>query len=79
MNGDNITYFDRLGVEHIPKELKKFVGTKNIKIIFRIQAHNSVISRYIFIVFIGVMLKGKTLSEYTNYQKIDKIIPRYFQ
>ena len=33
------TYFDSFGVEHIPKEIKKFIGNKNItKNIYRIQA-----------------------------------------
>ena len=26
-----IAYFDSFGVEHVPKEIKKFVGNKNIK------------------------------------------------
>ena len=38
-----IIYFDSFGVEHVPKEIEKFIGHKNIKInIFRIQANNSV-------------------------------------
>ena len=28
MNGNNIIYFDSFGVEHIPKEIKKFIGNK---------------------------------------------------
>ena len=28
----NVTCFDSFGVEHIPKEIKKFIGNKNIKI-----------------------------------------------
>ena len=27
---NNVTYFDSFGVEHIPKEIKKFIGNKNI-------------------------------------------------
>ena len=30
-NGGNATYFDSFGVEHIPREIKKFIGNKNIK------------------------------------------------
>ena len=30
MNGENVTYFDRFGVEHIPKEFGKFTTNKNI-------------------------------------------------
>ena len=28
---NNITYFDSFGVEHVPKEIKKFIGHKKIK------------------------------------------------
>ena len=28
VNGNNTTYFDSFGVEHIPKEIKKFRGKK---------------------------------------------------
>ena len=30
MNGNGIIYFDSFGVEHIPKEMKKFIGNNNI-------------------------------------------------
>ena len=40
---NNVTYFDSLGVEHIPKEIKTFIGNKNIKAnMFRIQAYDSI-------------------------------------
>ena len=26
----NVIYFDNFGVEHIPKEIRKFIGNKNI-------------------------------------------------
>ena len=36
-------YFDSFGVEHVPEEIKEFVGNKKIKAnIFRVQANNSV-------------------------------------
>ena len=39
VNTKSVTYFDSFGVEHIPKELKKFIGDKNfITNIYRIQA-----------------------------------------
>ena len=67
MNNNYVTYFDSLGVEHIPKEIKTFINNKNIKInIFRIQAYNSVMFGYFCIGFIDFMFKGKTLTEYTN-------------
>ena len=66
-NNDNVTYFDSFGVEHIPKEIKTFMGTKNIKTnIFRIQAYDSIMCGYFCIEFIDFMLKGKPLTEYTN-------------
>ena len=30
VNDNNIRYFDSFGVEHIPKEIKKVIGNKNI-------------------------------------------------
>ena len=38
---NNATYFDSFGVEHIPEEIKKFIGNKSIIAnIFRIQAYD---------------------------------------
>ena len=43
INAENVTYFDSFGVEHIPKEITKFLGNKNIiTYIYRIQAYESV-------------------------------------
>ena len=49
MNGNNrivsnhAIYFDSFGVEHIPKEIKKFIGNKNIITnIYRIQTYDSI-------------------------------------
>ena len=62
-----VIYFDSFGVEHIPKEIKTFIGNKNIKTkFFRIQVYNSIMCEYFCIGFIDFMLKGKTLTEYTN-------------
>ena len=30
MNGDNVVHFGSFRVEHIPKEIKQFIATKNI-------------------------------------------------
>ena len=39
MNVENVTLFDSFGVEHIPKEIRKIIGNKNIITnIYRIQA-----------------------------------------
>ena len=85
MNNNDVTYFDSFGVEQILKEIKKFVKNKNIKInIFRIQANDSVICAHFCIGFIDFMLKGKTLTEFTNlfssnkFKKNDDIILKYF-
>ena len=82
MNGNNIIHFDSFGVEHIPKEIKKFMRRKNIITnTYRIQAYDSIICGYFCI---GFMLKGKSLVDYTNlfspnkYEKNDKIILKYF-
>ena len=67
MNAENVTYFDSVEVEHIPKEIEKFIWNKNIILnIYKIQVHNSVMSGYFCIRFINFMLKGKSLLEYTN-------------
>ena len=85
-NRSEIVYFDSFGVEHIPEEIKEFIGNKNIKAnIFRVQANNSVMCGYFCIGFINFMFNGKTLTEYTNlfspydFDKNDKIIFRYFK
>ena len=36
VNGNNVIYFDSFGVEHIPKEMKKFIENKNVTNIYRI-------------------------------------------
>ena len=42
-NNNNVTYFDSLEVEHIPKEIKTFINNKIITTnIFRIQACDSI-------------------------------------
>ena len=30
VNNSNVIYFDSFGVEHVPKEIKKLIGDKNI-------------------------------------------------
>ena len=40
---NNATYFDSFGVEHIPKEINKFIkGSSITKNIYRKQAYNSI-------------------------------------
>ena len=64
---NDVKYFDNFEVEHIPKEIKKFIGKKNITTnIFRIQVCDSVMCQYFCIEFFGFMLKGKILLDYIN-------------
>ena len=64
VNDNNLTYFDSFGVEHIPKENRKFIENKNIiRNIYRIQAYHSIMCGYLFIGFMDFMLKGKSLLD----------------
>ena len=59
-NRNGIVYFDSFGVEHVPKEIKEFIGHKNIKVdIFRVQANNSVMCKYFCIGSIDLCLQVK--------------------
>ena len=54
-NRNEIVYFNSFGVEHVPEEIKEFIGNKNIKAnTFRVQAHDSVMCGYFFIGFIDL-------------------------
>ena len=67
VKNNDITYFDSFGVEHIPKEIIKFIGCKNvIANIFRIQAYDSIMCGYFCIGFIDFMFKEKTLTEFMD-------------
>ena len=86
VNYNSVTCFKNFGVEHVPKELKTFIGSKIIiKNIYRIQTCNSIMCRYFCIGFIDFMLKGESLLDYTHlfcpneYGKNRKIILKYFQ
>ena len=85
-NRNEIVYFDSFGVEHVPEEIKEFVGNKNIKAnIFRVQANDSVMCGYFCIGFIDFMLAGKKLTDFTNifspddFKNNDHIILTYFK
>ena len=85
-NRNEIVYFDSFGVEHIPEEIKEFIGNKNIKAnIFRVQANDSVMCGYFCIGFIDFMLAGKKLTDFTSmfslydFEKNDGIILSYFK
>ena len=94
VNNKTVTYFDPFGVEHIPKEIMKFIvrtsfglGSCRKKIItniYRIQAYDSLMCGYFCIGFINFMFNGKSLTDYTNlfspndFNKNDDIILEYF-
>ena len=85
VNKKTVIYFDSFGIEHISKEVKKFVNNKNITAnIFRIQTYDSLMHGYFFIGFIDYMFMGKSLTDYTNnfspnnFKKNDDIILNYF-
>ena len=80
-----VTYFDSFGVEHIPKEIMKFIARKKIiKNIYRIQAYDSIMCGYFCISFINFMFNGKSITDYTNLfspndlKKNDDIILKSF-
>ena len=77
VNNKTVTYFDSFVVEHIPKEIMKFIGNeqnssakaRNKKIItniYRIQAYDSIMRGYFCIGFINFMFDGNSLTDYTS-------------
>ena len=63
---NEVVYFDSFGGEYILKEIKKFIGQKNIKTnLFRIQAYNSIMCGYFCILFIDFMFENKSLTDFT--------------
>ena len=67
VKNNEVVYFDVFGVEHVPKQIKKFIRHKNTKTnIFRIQAGNSIMCGYFCIGFIGFMFANKTLIDFTG-------------
>ena len=64
---NNFTYFDSFGLEHIPREIKKFIEGSSITAnIYRMQAYDSIMCGYFFIGFIDFMLKGKSFTDFSN-------------
>ena len=71
VNNKTATYFDSFGVEHIPKEILKFIGSSSnnkniITHIYRIQAYDSIMCGYFCIGFINFMFNGNSLTDYTS-------------
>ena len=78
-----VTYFDSFQVEHIPKEIKTFIGrplssalhNKNIKTnIFRIKTYDSIMCGYFYIGFIDLQIFFHQIT----LKNIDGIILNYF-
>ena len=85
VNNKTATYFDSFGVEHIPKEIENFISDKDIITnIIRIQSYDSIMCGYYCTGFIDYILKGNSLTNYTNFfspshfKKNDDIILNYF-
>ena len=85
VKSNEVIYFDSFGVEHVPKEIKKFIGNKDFKTnIFRIQAYNSMCG-YFCIGCIDFMFANKTSINFTSlfspcdFEKNDKIILKCFK
>ena len=85
VKANKVIYFDSFDIEHIPKEINKFINNNVESNIFRIQAYDSIMCGYFCIEFINYMLKGKRLLDYTNlvspddFKKNDQVIKRIFK
>ena len=67
VNSKTLTYFDSFEVEHILKEIKKFIKNKNIIAnSFRTKLYDSTMFGYFCIGFIDFMFKGNSLTDFTN-------------
>ena len=77
VHNKTVTYFDSFGVEHIPKEIIKFIGNEQsssakardkniITNIYRIQAHDLIMCGYFCTGFINFMFNGNSLTDYTS-------------
>ena len=70
---DNVTYFDSVGVQNIPKEIKNFIDNRNIQ-----QAFDQILCGCFCIGF-------KSLLEHTNlfspgeYESNDEVMLKHFQ
>ena len=84
-NSIEIFYFDSFDFEHVPEDIKNFVGNKNmIANIFLVQANNSIMCGYFCIGFIDFMLSGKKLTDSRlfspyEFKRNDNIILSYFK
>ena len=57
---NEVIYFDSFGIEHIPKEIIKFIRNKNIKAnIFSLQAYHSIMCGNFVLNLLTICLKAK--------------------
>ena len=66
VNSKTITYFDSIRVEHIPKEIKRFINNKDIKRNFQNTRISFSNVRYFCTGLIYFMFKGNNLTDFTN-------------
>ena len=85
VNNKTVTYFHSFGIEHIPQKIRVFIADKDIiASIYRIQSYDSIMCGYYCIGFTDYMLKGNSLTDFTNFfspnnfKKNDDIILNYF-
>ena len=81
-----LIYFDSFGIEHVLKEIEKFIRHKNIKTsMFKLQSINSKMRGYFCIGFIDFVFAVKTLIDFTSlfspndFEKNDNAILSYFE
>ena len=85
-NRNEIVYFDSFGVEHVPEDIKEFIGNEKIKAnLLRVQGSDSVMCGYFCVGYIDFRLAGKELTDYTSlfsphdFKKNGDIILSYFK
>ena len=81
-----LIYFDSFGIEHVLKEIEKFIRHKNIKTsMFKLQSINSKMRGYFCIGFMDFVFAVKTLIDFTSlfspndFEKNDNAILSYFE
>ena len=71
IQNNDVSYFDSFRVEHIPKEIKTFIGKKTIKTnIFRRQAYDSIMRGYFCIGFINFVFARKTSKKKSTIKSL---------
>ena len=85
VKNNEVIYFDSFSVEHVPNQIKKFIGNKNITNLYRTQHFHSIMCGYFCVRFIDFMFPGKILIDFTSLfspydsKKNDKIILAFFK